>query len=214
MISLSEQQVTLILDRITGDGVTDTELRNDLLDHYCCFVEERMEAGQHFDLAYNEAFNKISPNGMWEIQDELNFILNFKQQTIMKTMIYGSGFLAAFCVSTGIMFKTLHWDWAAALGFLLAGLLSLIVTIVSLLSNSIKHIKTHTPAYTFRVFAGFIAALLIAVGSIFKLLRYPTADMQLVVGLALLNLVFLPLFFYQLYKKAMANSIKGNTVEA
>ena len=208
MAPLSDQQVTLIFNRIIADGVTNRDIQSDLLDHYCCFIEEKLSAGIDFDSAYQVAFQTITPNGMHEIQEELYYLLGFKQITIMKRIIYGASFLTAFFISTGIMFKTMHWTGGPIL--LMAGFFLLIITAVSLLLNSIKNRKAHSAAYNMRAIAGLMAALLIATGGIFKILACPTASMQIVAGLILLNFIFLPLFFYQLYQGAIQINPKTN----
>ncbi|MGZ3776062.1 MAG: hypothetical protein ACXVI9_00300 [Mucilaginibacter sp.] len=201
---LNDKKVTLISARIRQGGVIEKDLQNGLLDHYCCFIEQRMSAGQSFESAYRDAFHTITPNGMREIQEELDFILNFKQTTIMKIMIYSVGFLAAFCISTAAMLKTVHWSGARELMF--GGFILLIITISLLLSNSLRHFKTYSAIYVTRVGACFVSLLLISVGGIFKLLHYPTADMQLLAGTAFFNMVFLPLFFYGLYRQSQVNA--------
>ncbi|MCO5945964.1 hypothetical protein [Mucilaginibacter flavidus] len=208
MGQLSDYEEMIILGHIIADGVTDKALQNDLLDHYCCFIEEILLTGADFESAYKTAFQAITPNGMHEIQEELYFILNHKQQTIMKRTIYFAGFLTVFCISTVIMFKTMHWPGASVL-FLIAFLL-VIATAIILFSSSIKHWKSHTAGYNVRVVTGFLAALLISVGAIFKSLHYPTAGAQIVAGVLLLNLVFLPMFFYHLYRGELINTAKIN----
>lgn len=49
---------------------------------------------------------------------------------------------------------------------------------------------------------GFIAIFLLITGSLFKVMHWPGAGMSLVVGALLLNVGFLPLFFYYRYKKS------------
>ena len=90
---LSDEQVDIILQRIINDGVANVSLQNDLLDHYCCFIEADMQPGNNFETAYDKAFQAITPNGMYEIQEELNFLLTIKKQTNMIRVIYGFGFL-------------------------------------------------------------------------------------------------------------------------
>jgi hypothetical protein len=204
MAPLSDAQVSLILDRIIAGGVSDTGLRNELLDHYCCFIEEKLITGIDFELAYNIAFQTISPNGMQEIQEELYFILNFNQQTIMKRFIYGFGFLAVFCLSTGTMIRSMHWTGTAYLMF--PGFVFLALTTALLFSSAMQHRSSHTAGYNIRVVAGFIAMLLIAIGGMFKILQYPTANLQMLAGMMLLNFIFLPMFFYQLYRHETTNS--------
>lgn len=202
MALLTDGQVYTIRERIKAE-VTNHTLCNDLLDHYCCFIEEEMDTGNaDFETAYNKAFNAISPHGMQEIQEELFFLLTFKKQTNMKRMIYGLGFLAAFLISTGIMFRTMHWHGAPHL--FVWGFASLLATVILLLINSLKRIGMQPAANNLRIFTGLAAGLLIASGHLFKLHSFPTANMQIVAGMCLLNLVFMPMLFFQLYKQAIA----------
>jgi hypothetical protein len=206
-MELNDKQITLILDRIIADGVTDNRLQNDLLDHYCCFIEERLLPGADFETVYELAFQNITPNGMNEIQQELYFIINFNKQTTMKRIIYLFGFITVFCISTGIMFKTLHWPYGADL--ILISLCLVIVTSATLFLNSLKHWKSHSRIYNTRVVTGFLSALLIADGIIFKLLHYAGGALQVVAGVFLFNLVFLPIFFYGLYRQSIENTSKA-----
>lgn len=189
-----------------ADGVTDENLQNDLLDHYCCFIEERLLPGADFEAVYDIAFQNITPNGMHEIQQELYFILNFKKQTTMKRIIYFSSFITLFLTSTGIMFKILHWPGGPVL--ILISPFLVMLTSVILFSNSMTHWKSHSRMYNIRVVTGFASALLIAGGMIFKLLHYAGGAFQVVTGVFLLNLIFLPIFFYGLYKQAIENTSK------
>jgi hypothetical protein len=206
MEQLNDSQVTLILDRIIAGGVTDNDLQKDLLDHYCCFIEERLQPGTDFETIYDMAFQHITPDGMHEIQQELNFILNFNKQTIMKRIIYFFGFITLFVISTGIMFKTVHWPGGSVL--ILISPFLVIATAALLFLNSLKHWKSHSPIYNTRVVTGFVSALLIANGLIFKLLHYPWGALQVIMGVFLLNLVFLPILFYGLYKQSVDNTSK------
>jgi len=206
MAQLNDNQVTLILDRIIADGVTDTNLQNDLLDHYCCFIEERLSVGDDFESVYKIAFQNITPNGMHEIQQELYFILNFNKQTIMKRIIYLFGFLTVFFISTSILFKTFHWDYASVLVLICPFLV--VITATILFCNSLKHWKSHSRVYNTRVVTGFLSALLISDGIIFSLNHFPYGHIQVFAGVLLLNLVFLPIFFYGLYKQGIENISK------
>ena len=202
MLQLSEEQVALINPRITTSGVTTGELQTDLLDHYCCYIEDEMSNGAPFEEAYKKAFMAITPNGMHEIEEELFFLMTFKKQTNMKRIIYGTGFVATFLISMGLMFKMMHWPGASVTLF--CGFGALIITVSALLAHSFAFMSRYSTGYKVRIIAGFIAALLISAGSMFKILQYPTANIQLVLGMTILNVVFLPLFFYQLYKQAIA----------
>jgi len=205
MVQLNDEQVDVVHHRIVSDEVISTDLQNSLLDHYCCFIENLMSAGADFELAYQQAFVAITPNGAQEIQHELDLILTLKQITSMKRTIYGFGFLATFCLSTGLMFRSMHWPGAPALT--LAGFVFLIVTSAALVYNIVQQKGVHKLSYKIRVALGFVAIVLISTGSIFKAFNFPYANIQLIAGMALLNFLFLPMFFYYLYKQALQSSL-------
>ncbi|WP_168196994.1 hypothetical protein [Flavobacterium alkalisoli] len=48
--------------------------------------------------------------------------------------------------------------------------------------------------------AGFLAFFLIGNGILFKIMHWPSASMQLCMGILLLNLGYLPAYFYNKYK--------------
>lgn len=203
MQQLTDEQVDIVLARINQDGVIDPGLQQGLLDHYCCFIEEAMNTRETgFEAAYQQAFMAITPNGSHEIQEELFFLLTFKKQTNMKRVIYGTGFVAAFLISMGFMFRNFHWPWANIMLF--SGFGALIITLTALLANSAKYMKNYDAGYKIRIIAGFVAGVLISTGSMFKIQHYPTANIQTMLGMVVLNFVFLPLFFYQLYKQSIA----------
>jgi hypothetical protein len=202
MQQLTDEQIDTIELRIAADGVTNTGLQNDLLDHYCCHIEQQMNEGTDFDTAYQNAFTAITPNGMHEIQEELFFLLTINKQINMKRIIYGSGFLAAFLINLGILFRTLHWPGASAILF--GGFAALLITIFVLGSSAIRHLRKHTFSYNFRQLSGLIAGLLIASGNMFKINHFPTANIQILIGMVILSFFFMPLFFYHLYKQSLA----------
>jgi len=50
---------------------------------------------------------------------------------------------------------------------------------------------------------GYLAVFLATTGLLFKLMHWPGANIMLVSGIALLNLGFLPVYFYDRYKRAI-----------
>ncbi|PQJ13163.1 hypothetical protein CJD36_003320 [Flavipsychrobacter stenotrophus] len=64
--------------------------------------------------------------------------------------------------------------------------------------------KNYAADYKVRVIAGFVAGVLISSGSMFKIMYLPSANIQTMLGMVVLNFVFLPIFFYQLYKQSIA----------
>lgn len=51
---------------------------------------------------------------------------------------------------------------------------------------------------------GYLAAFLATTGLLFKIMHWPGANIMLILGIALLNLGFLPMYFYDRYKRAIS----------
>ena len=179
-------------------------LQNDLLDHYCCYIEAEIIKGVDFETAYQAAFLAITPNGMFEIQEEFFFLMTFKKQTNMKRIIYLTGYFSAFFISTGIMSHYFNWPLRDLESYI--GYISLIICICTIFANAIRRIKIHSKLYNFRLFIGLFAGFLIADGNLFKLRYFHGANMQIAVGMFLLNFIFMPLFFFQLYKQSLTKT--------
>jgi hypothetical protein len=200
---LSENQIEFILRRIQAGGITMDTLQTDLLDHFCCIVEEQVAKGVEFEKAYWDAYRIISPNGIQEIEEETFLLLTLNKQTTMKKLLYLVGFVSAFCLSSNILFR--HLKWEGANYFMMVGMLSLLLGVLPIIGYLVvKSAKLLAPLEKFRMGVGLVSGAFISVGMIFKVLHYPGANISFVIGMILFNLIFLPIFFYQLYKRSVA----------
>ena len=200
---LSEHQVAEVEKRVTS-VLSVRSLADDLLDHFCCYIEAQMQGGKSFEEAFAQAYASISPNGTEEIENERLFLLTFNQRKNMKKLFYSLGFVAVFCISTGMLLRHLHLqDYSG--GFMLVGNLTLLLGVLPLIAY--VGIQTANALSSFekvRIVTGVISGALICTGMSFKVLHYPGANMLFVVGMLLFNAVFLPMFFYQLYKRSLS----------
>ena len=199
---LRDDHIAAISSRLTEGGIKDTRLHSDLLDHICCYLEE--QAGEDFEWLLDQALQILAPNGVHEIEEERFFLFHFHKQLTMKRILFFSGFATTFLLTTGFTFKLMHWPGANIC--LITGNIALIATAFIIATNAFRRARSHSAAFNVRVFTGVLAAILIAGGSIFKVLHFPTASIQFVLGILLLNFVFLPLFFYQLYKQSLSKT--------
>lgn len=199
-MQLYDEHIDIISQRLTADGIKDPRLHADLLDHICTYIEEAEE--DNFEILLLEAMQLLAPDGMHEIEEERFFLFHFHKQLTMKKILFFSGFAATFLFTTGFTFKLMHWPGASMI--LILGYLGVILTSGLIAANALRNNNRHSPATMFRIFAGVAAALLISVGSIFKLQHWPTASIQFVLGIFVLNFFFLPMFFYQLYRQSVS----------
>jgi hypothetical protein len=200
MAELSDTTYDVIVQRVTVT-ITDVQLQSELIDHCCCAVEELMNLGMPCEEAIDRAFLRLAPDGLHEIEDAFNHIQTPLILTIMKKTVYFSGFVAAFCILIGLMFKIMHWPGATAI--LITGNLSLSVCLLAILYGLLTN-KTTFPRMTYsRTLFGVVGGMLLASGIFFKIMHWPGANILLVIGMFLITFIFLPIFFWQLYRSEM-----------
>lgn len=209
MFRLSDEETEIVYARLQQEGIRNRRLADDLLDHVCCHMEQQMNEGVAFDTAYTHAVKDVYPNGAKEIEFELFFIMNFNKQVSMKKAIFLIGFVSVFLLSSGTMFKTMHWPAASILLF--SGFSMLALTMILLGVYVFRFSPMQSSSSRLRTVIGAVSLLLIAVGFIFKTLHMPGANVMYGLGTILLNFIFLPIFFYSIYKNGFS---KINTNEA
>ena len=109
MFSLRDEQIEFIREDIRLRGIEMKALADDILDHICCAIENKMQDNQSFDEAYLSTISAFGPKGLKEVQEETNFLLTFKNYYAMKTTMNVFGFISAFLLLSGSLFKTMHW---------------------------------------------------------------------------------------------------------
>jgi len=204
MFQLSEQQIDVVYERLHSEGLKNQRLEQDMFDHFCCYIEQQMQQGETFEAAYRNAVIAIAPNGLKEIEFELYFIMNFKKQFTMKKLIFLTGFTSTFLLSTGIMFKTMRWTGANILLFV--GFVTLLLAMVLLAVHATKFFHNQPRSLWLQIIAGITSLALIALGFMFKILQFPSANILYGLGTIMLNFAFLPLFFYRMYKSGFVKT--------
>ena len=117
-MTITDEHIDYITTNLEFYGVQEGNLKDDLTDHICTYIEHGDFCD--FETAYNEAIIKFGGHyAMGSLQRETYLMVLFKKTRQRQKLIYASGFLAAFLLSTGSIFKILHWPLASIL--LLAG---------------------------------------------------------------------------------------------
>ncbi len=209
MYQLNEQQVDWVAAQLHQQGLRKQTLKPELLDHFCCFIEEQIENGTTIETAWAQALHEIAPGGFKELEFEHFLFVNYKKQLQMKKLLFFTGFTSAFLISTGIMFKTLHWFPAPILLFL--GFAMLLITMILTAIHATRFLRDQPSSFWLRTFAGVTSLALIAIGFMFKTFHMPGANVIYGLGTILLNFLFLPLFFYQMYKNGFVKTTSHET---
>jgi magnesium-transporting ATPase (P-type) len=199
---LSDDRIERIRVEIDKGGISMQELKDDLLDHFCCVVEYEMKKGLSFETAYQRAFEDICPNGFSEIQKETIFLLNSKRILTMKKLMYTIGLLASISFSVGWLFKILHWPGGDEL--FIYGFLAFVLVFLPLLAiDRYKAAFASVASERLKIILGFSSAIVTGMAVLFKLLHLQGADLLLIVGAQMFSFGFLPFLFYRMYRKSL-----------
>lgn len=202
MKPLSTSQVDAITQMLMAHKLSP-HLHDDLLDHYCCTVEIEMARGSNFAEALTHATQQICPNGPQEIQLETLSLQTQPNKKPMKKFMYVASFIAAVGLTTGVLFKTMHWPGASIL-MLLGTILFVLALLPLIFYNAYQREQSIDVRLKLKVAFGYFGFALLAVGFLFKMLHWPTANVQIGLGIILLNLGYFPLVFLKMYRQSAA----------
>ncbi len=198
MLSLTEEQITFIENDIRVRGITSPDLSIDLLDHICCLIENELDEYRNFETVYEQTLLLFGEKGLKEIQDETNRLLTFKHYYFMNATMKISGYVSSLMILIGSIFKIQHWPGANVL--ILVGVFFLAVVFLPLLFIlKFKSTEENNRSVVLSII-GFVSAILICVGILFRILHWPGARMITITGCSLLLLGYLPIYILSIYK--------------
>ena len=198
---LSDENIDFIVKEISNSTIVSTELKEDLIDHFCCIVEDEMKRGMDFKEAYDKAYQYIVPGGFDEIQQETVFLLTKKKIQIMKKTIYLSAFLTSVGFTTGGLFKIMHWPFAGII-ILLSSMVLILALLPSLFIHQYKKEVSKVFTNKLSYILGYSGLAMLLASILFKIFHWPMSSVLLVVSVLVLNLGFFPLLFLKMYKKS------------
>lgn len=196
MVEISEKEIHKVSDDIDRLGLSYTRLKNELLDHICCNVETYMRDGLTFNEAYHKVKREIGSRRIMQVQDATLYLINQKYRR-MKRLMLVLGISTAVTIIVGTIFKMLHWPGSGIL--LTLGIISLSLVFVPLFmmvkirDTREKKKVVNRPLLT----AGLISGILFSLGSLFKIMHWPGANITLGTSL-IAGGVFLVLFLIDL----------------
>jgi hypothetical protein len=195
---LNEYQINQVNDALAESGVTHKALQEDLLDHVCCIIEEKIDEGLSFHEGLEYALNEFGVNQLPIIQEATLYLINSKYN-IMKKTIGITGLITSLMVILGVIFKILHYPGTGIL--LVLGILGISFIVFPLLAY--LSLKTNTGSSTKAAnMAGYVAGFLISIGTLFKIMHWPMAMIILWLGVLAMLVVFMPLYTLNSYKMA------------
>lgn len=191
-----------IIEEINNSSIKNQELKDDLIDHFCCLIEIEMTRGLSFDEALEKAYMQTAPNGLDEIQQETIFLLNYSKIMFMKRLTYGTGYLFALTSIVGIFFKMMHLPGATMLAFIGGSGLAFIF-LPLLLINRYKTKANQVLSEKMKWILGVFSGMLFMLASYMKIFHLQGAAFMLGLSFLVFGFGFLPFLFFRMYKKSV-----------
>lgn len=199
MYTLTEKQIAFIADDIRARGIERVSLQQDLVDHVCCIIEDTFDGKDDFEGFYRRTVASFYEKELGEIEEETIRLLTFKNYYVMKKIMLGSGCLSVAFFVSGIVLKYLHWPGAAALLILGVVVLSFLFLPLLFVLKVKEKAETADKAV---LLIGMCCSVLVTLGILFKMQHWPGANMMVMGSLAILLLVFLPIYFFAGIRRA------------
>jgi hypothetical protein len=193
MYQLKDKHIDFILNDISARGVTIEDLQYNLLDHICCIIERNLEENGDFENFYKRTVQSFFKNELKEIEEETISLIIFKNYYTMKKAMIISGTVAVGLLSIGLFLKFMHWP-GASIGILLGITILSLVFLPLMFILKIKEKQNVKDKITIGI--GAFAGILISMGTLFKIMHWPYANIMMSSSIAILMLLFLPFYFF------------------
>ena len=198
MPELNSEHIAHIRQDIERSGVRNNLLKNELVDHICCRIEEEMTEGLSFQEAYEKTSPTYTSKDLIKTRRNRNFLVNYNS-IITNGLIYLS--ILLYLLSWITHFSTA--DWFGLTAFLLISLIFLRYSVIFAKDATMKNHKL------FSVLSGTVFVFYIP-GTLFRFLwlsygiKNPhVMPMLLFSWLILAALTFL--YYHHFYKASSRN---------
>ncbi|HOT88540.1 MAG TPA: hypothetical protein PL028_03230, partial [Bacteroidales bacterium] len=123
MQDLTSANIEIIIAEVSKANISFSHLRDELIDHICCEVENEMQNGISFENAFEKVKKIIGNKGLKKVQENTLFLID-KKYRFMKRIMKIFGLISLLMITVGALFKIQHWPGAGplmVLGFFLLG---------------------------------------------------------------------------------------------
>lgn len=190
MDELQEIHIQKIISWVDEQHLSLWGLRDEMIDHIACEVELRMNEGEGFEDAFDQAIGFIPEGQLQKIEDASLYLINFKFR-IMKqlTVISGLIVLATFFLAFfSRIFRPELID-----EFLLAGMVTLSLGFIPLFFITNYRAQKEERQKILHIL-GFAGTFMVAVSAILSYFEVQFSGIIIIVGLVLILSGFFPMF--------------------
>ncbi|GEM_PF-863814 len=193
-----DEKVEWIESDLIRRGLNYDSLRDDLLDHICCLIEESMNTGKDFDSSYSDIMESIGDKRLQEIEHQTLLELDQKFQK-MKKLTYIIGIVSSIVILFGSLSKRMHWPFAGI--ELTLGMIAIIFVFLPLYFIVTYREQSVRKGIIYPII-GYLTVALLLTGAIFKIQHWPGASTVLAISMAVLIIGFVPLYLVNAFEKA------------
>ena len=202
MSNLTEQNIEFIIKIVNDSKIESIGMKEDLIDHFCCAIEEEMRKGLSFEKSYDKAYQNICPDGFDEIRRETIFLLTLKKIKSMKRLMYVSGYLSAIGITTTVFMKSGHIP-GGQIALLLTAAILVFLFLPALFINLYKRELTKSMSNKLKYVSGLLGVVLLIAFVLFKTSHWPGSTMIFLTSVVILNFAFFPFLFFKMYRKSI-----------
>ncbi len=203
MPELTNANIEVIIREVSDANITFSHLREELIDHICCEVENIMQQGFSFQDAFDNAKKMIGNKGLKKIQEDTLLLIDKKYRLMKKTMKI-IGWISMSMITVGALFKIQHWPGAGILlvfGFLFLGAIFFPSALWVMKKES--KLKGNLFIYLISIIGGIIFIF----GILFKVQHYPGSALLLIIGFLSIGLVLIPAILISKLRDAQTKNL-------
>ncbi len=208
MKTLSESQTDLIIQWVKSHHLTIRSLEDEFIDHICCDVEELMNNGNSFKIAFEGLQNDLGDDVLTGLEKQTILKLTFNDR-FMKFMTRFAGFIVLLSFFLSMIFKFMgieYWNTLMAGGM---AVLSLGFAPLFFLDHyNQQEVKSQKVLHIF----GFLAAFLIPAGAFLGIFNSPYSLLIIAVGILFLVFGFIPLSWLTISKGTGRSLFTGSII--
>jgi hypothetical protein len=193
---LNVDQIENIEKQVQKAEISFSHLADDLVDHICCDVENRMNNGETFDQAFEKVKETIGIEGLKNIQEQTLLIINQNYLIMKKALYVLSVAIVSLVVLSGV-FKIFHLPGASLLLFVaFVGLILGFVPLLFLTRNK----EDSERKQVWVNLSGYLASTVFLLSILWTIMHWPGRTWLVVFSWVLILGFFLPSYLSTIFK--------------
>jgi len=197
MFKLNDKHIDYIYHDLNKRGIVLQDLKENIVDHVCCIIEQEMPPEADFKDYYNNIINRFFNTQLKELQQETDTLLHNTYLPFLKKSIQISGIFSVVLLLIGTYCKFNLLNGAGVM-LLLGTLLFAFAFIPSLILLKFKDNSSKTNMVL--VVLGFFIVATGSMGCLFKIMEWPMATQLKLISIISFLVGYIPLYYFSSIK--------------